>query len=90
MTERITAAAIRLADGRVFKAPPPARHPDVLRAMHAHGIEHESHDQGFWTSRHRYVDRTEAMVIATTAGQVRRRNLPGDYDGPELFSEDLW
>jgi len=46
--------------------------------------------QGFWTSHNRFVTRAEALPIAKAAGQFKRRNQPGDYDGPELFSENLW
>lgn len=39
--------------------------------------------QGFLTSRGRFVDRREAMVIARSAGQT-------DSEASDLFSEDLY
>ena len=42
------------------------------------------HEQGFVTNQNRYVNRTEAMVIALKAKQVKS-NL-----STELFSEDLY
>lgn len=53
--------------------------------------------QGFETNTGRFVDRLEGFKIAKAADQVVRPNLgnpdakPGTYyDGPELFSEDLY
>ena len=42
--------------------------------------------QGFLTSKNRFVDRTEAWAIALAAGQVE----PEDWEGSQLFSENLW
>lgn len=87
MTETIIRAAI-LCDGEVQHLPPPARHHNVL---HTFGSGVKLHDQGFLTSEGRYVDREEALKIATAAGQLNAlRDQPGAYRGKELFSEDLW
>jgi hypothetical protein len=85
--ETILRAAIQ-ADGNVYHLLPPARHHNVL---HFFKLGTKLHDQGFLTSRGRYVDREEALKIATAAGQLNGlREKPGSYRGPELFSEDLW
>lgn len=85
--ETIIRAAIR-CDGRVYHMLPPARHHNVL---HRYQLGQKVHDQGFLTSAGRYVDREEALKIATAAGQLNGlRDQPGSYRGKELFSEDLW
>ena len=44
--------------------------------------------QGFLDEDGKFLNRKEAFTLATESGQIRRR--PGGYDGPELYSEDLW
>jgi hypothetical protein len=44
-------------------------------------------NQGFLTSRGRFVDRVEAKVIAVDAGQLEGRHV---YGKTELYSEDLY
>jgi len=44
------------------------------------------YEQGFITSAGRYVDRVEALRIATEAGQLIAKHRPEDL----LMSEDLW
>ncbi len=88
-TERIIGAAVRTQGGRVFWFPAPERHHDVLHYIHDLGIRSPRDTQGFMTDRHRFVNRTEAYGIAEAAGQLIPRK-PGEYDGPELFSEDVW
>lgn len=41
--------------------------------------------QGFLTSKNRFVDRKEAMIIAKERGQVAQ-----DHDSVVLYSEDLY
>lgn len=41
------------------------------------------HEQGFLTSRNRFVDREEAAIIAFDANQINEEKQT-------LFSEDLW
>lgn len=81
----IIAAAIRNKDGEVFHLLPPARHHNII---HFFGKENDE-QQGFITSSGAFVDRRAALEIAKAAGQMKPR-LPGGYNGPELFSEDLW
>lgn len=87
--ETIDAAAIRYK-GVIHTLPRPARHADIIHQLHAEGgLEDEpvrGRDQGFVTSRGRFVNRSEAARIAIRAGQTQKLNFqPG-----LLFSEDLW
>lgn len=87
---RIAAAAI-MKDGEVYSLPPPARHHDVLRHMVTLGLQQTSGDeQGFLTECGEFVRRKPALMIAEHAGQLNRKQGPGTYQGPELFSEDVW
>jgi hypothetical protein len=86
ISESIVRAAVRDCDGEVFHLAPPARHHTII---HKFRVRPGREDQGFLTSQGRYVDRLEAMAIAKSAGQLKRPET-GGYQGPELFSEDLW
>jgi hypothetical protein len=61
------------------------RHNNILwqSALASHRPQH----QGFLTSKGRFVDRKEALVIALKANQVLDVN---DIRGNKLFSEDLY
>lgn len=88
--ERIVAAAVRY-EGMVFSLLPPARHGECILLMLAcrADIDRNStgpEEQGFVTSRNRFVDRLEAKQIAAAADQLIWR--AGDMS--ELFSEDVW
>ena len=83
--EHIIAAAF-IGGGVTFSIPKPARHSDLFSAM---SVLIPPEHQGFLTSEGRFVDRTEAYQIAATNGQLAGR-AAGQYDGNELFSEDLW
>lgn len=85
--ERIVAAAVRF-EGQTFSMLPPARHGEVLRLMWTiFGDEYiGKEEQGFVTSRHRFVDRDTGKNIARSAGQL----LPTASPHAHLFSEDLW
>lgn len=89
--ERIVAAAI-WKDGLTFTMEAPARHHDIAHAMaEKFGIhDNTGTEQGFLTNAGEFVRRKPALIIAERAGQLRRRQDPGSYQGPELFSEDLW
>lgn len=70
-------------------APPPARHGTLLHPMHDLGIKHvHPDDQGFLTSKGRFVGRREAFDIATAANQIITKT--GSTHVPELYSEDVW
>jgi len=90
-------AAIRLPDGRVIRG---HRHGDCIHTA-AQLIDHRwriglepspwsarmCRDQGFMSSRNRYVDREEGLRLQLAAGIPSAD--PGGYRG-ELFSEDLY
>lgn len=94
--ESITTAAIRV-NGEIWTLPRPARHHILIRSWSdAHWIHDPTtgdgrgsrlpeYDQGFMTSKGRFVGRDEAESIARAAGQVK-----GDLIGAKLTSEDLW
>ena len=75
------------------------RHHDILQRFHGE-VSKKSKDQGFYTSKGRFVDRKEAMVIAMAAGQVKntyygRKPImeaykDGDLLVKSLYSEDLY
>jgi hypothetical protein len=70
-------------------APPPARHHTLMHPLSDDAIRIGPSDQGFLTSKGRYVSREEAMEIVIVSGQP---TLPGTVckSGAPLFSEDLW
>ena len=87
--ERIVAAACR-QDGEIYALPAPMRHWNVMEHMRAHLGEgyrqpDPDWDQGFLTSKGRFVRRVEARDIAIVTGQIERAT-----HGSQLFSEDLW
>ncbi|NKX37668.1 hypothetical protein HGG70_07015 [Rhodobacteraceae bacterium R_SAG4] len=90
--ERIVAAAV--FHGACISLPPPARHHTILASMSLiFGLSREQMpfdpaNQGFLTSKGRFVNRTEAYYIAHRQGQIIEKT--GSVDVPELFSEDLW
>ncbi len=90
---RIVAAAIR-HDGAVYTLPAPARHHHIMRWMQERSLLPEFgyvavDDFGFVASDMRYVRRKPAMLIAQAAGQIIRP-ASGGYQGPDLYSEDVW
>lgn len=60
------------------------RHCDIYSRFLGE-MSRSPNDQGFYTSKGRFVDRKEAMIIAKEAGQV---NV--DNNSINLFSEDLY
>jgi hypothetical protein len=86
---RIVSAAIITTDGVIHSLPPPARHHHILQSASVTTILSEN--QGFLTSEGLFVGRTVAMQIAREAGQlIRDETALKKYQGPLLFSEDLW
>lgn len=88
-TTQITGVAIRF-EGKVYSLPPPNRHHNVIRHIRevtGTGIC-GSDVQGFITDEGEFLNRRAAMTLAAINGQLKRG--PGGYQGPELFSEDLW
>lgn len=60
------------------------RHHDIF-VRFIEEISLDPKDQGFYTSRGRFVNRQEAAIIAKAAGQV-----PQTFKNKKLFSEDLY
>lgn len=60
------------------------RHHDILIRFRGE-VSTQQEDQGFYTSRGRFVDRKEAFEIAKSAGQIETGE-----DRGVLFSEDLY
>lgn len=98
--EIVICAAIRLPNGKVFRG---HRHGDCLKTAHAFvtwngGVDPGEHnwdvldspgcDQGFITSRNRYVGREEGLRLQIVAGIPSA--CPSGYRARELFSEDLY
>lgn len=70
------------------------RHHDIIRRFHGE-VSRYPEDQGFYTSKGRFVGRKEAMVIAMAAGQVRntyygRKPLMEAYNDGDLLVKDLY
>jgi len=96
--EIVICSAIRLPDGRIFRG---HRHGDCIRTAselvdHQHNIglvpepwtASMCRDQGFITSRNRYVGREEALQLQLAAGI--ESVCPSGYRRSQLFSEDLY
>lgn len=85
LTGRIAGPAIR-KDGKVWSVPIPASHYSVSLEMSRFDcVEPLKGEQGFVTTTGRYVDRREARVIASAAGQIVNPITGSD----DLFSEEL-
>ena len=92
----IVAAAVKVGS-LICSMPQPARHHDLLRQMALNGQrDYGCEEQGFVTDAGVFLDRKEAFKHAHQCGQgtPRRDDLlkanPNNYDGMELYSEDLW
>lgn len=83
---KITHVAIKYA-GKIYSLPAPNRHHHVIRTI---GGISGPHQEGFLLNDGSFVGRKDAMKLAKDNGQLNRR--PGDnfYQGPDLYSEDLW
>lgn len=83
----IKGVAIKDINGVVISLDRPARHHHVISKMA--NLEYDTPIkgvQGFITDIGTFVDRKEALIIATNAGQI----LPGKGTFNQLYSEDLW
>lgn len=91
MALQIVGVAIKLMYGVVLSLPSPYRHHNILKHYYDDvgvPVPHDS-EQGFLLSNGEFAGREAALEIARYNGQLipRTGNM---YDGPELFSEDLW
>lgn len=85
--ETVACAAIRDHDGKVWMVPPPGRHHHIIRKMARAGCDLPiTGEQGFVTDIGRFIDRAEAVRVATAAGQITKPK----FQSNALFSEDLW
>lgn len=87
---KIVAAAVKTNDGVIHFIPKPARHPDIVHALHRarnpeRPIIEARGEQGFITSDGQFVDRKIAGQIAIRNKQISKLEFP-----PLLYSEDLW
>jgi hypothetical protein len=90
----IIASAIKIGAG-VFIG---LRHSDAIQQAMKMGkfLRGEKLQDGFITSSLKFLNRKEALVYAKEQGQFKRGQLGtlsgarSYYDGPELYSEDLW
>jgi hypothetical protein len=82
----ITHVAIQY-DGQTYSLPKPNRHYHVIRLIG--GIK-GPHKEGFLDATGRFLSRIAAMQMAKDTKQFKREPDPKLYQGPELFSEDLW
>ena len=88
MKEIIICAAIKTRSGKVFRG---HRHSDAIKAAHEDGWTMQDlsfADQGFVTSKNRYVTREEGRKLQDAAG-IKSVD-PEGYRGTTLFSEDLY
>lgn len=84
--EVIICAAVMATDGSIYRG---HRHHNAILACREHGKRMSSEpgrQQGFITSRNRYVNRLEAMILQKAAG-IKSRD---GYRGEQLYSEDLY
>lgn len=86
MIQKIVGVAV-LYEGEIFSLLAPNRHHHVLRMI---GGIYGPHEEGFILDDGTYIGRTDAMQLAKDNGQLNRRKGENYYQGPELFSEDLW
>lgn len=94
MTPTVVAAAIQCGE-LILSIPAPARHNHVLVAAEDSGASYSAESgpqtQGFLLSDGTFANRATAYKIARASGQPwLRREGAQYYQGPDLFSEDVW
>lgn len=82
----IVGVAIRCANA-TYSLPRPNRHHNVIHSVPGDTSEGE---QGFLLDDGTFLGRIGAMQLAKDNGQLKRMKGKQYYQGPELFSEDLW
>jgi hypothetical protein len=86
MTDKIICAACRCGDVVVCGV----HHYDKIMRDVMYSLNFpfsgQNVDQGFVNQRGEFLDRHQALLVATIAGQLIRKTQPAD----RLFSEDLW
>lgn len=76
----------------VFSLPAPNRHHNVIHYIGENSGDQfiEKGIQGFITNHGEFLNRKEAMALAKANDQLNRISGEQYYQGPELYSEDLW
>lgn len=88
--QKILGVAIMYA-GRCWTLPSPNRHHHLIRRIAEEvGGLNGPHQEGFYADYGGFMNRRDAMVLAASNGQLNRRPGTQYYQGPELYSEDLW
>ena len=92
-------AAIKYGE-MICYVPRPGRHHNIKHTISTmlkdsrKGLSdwaYENEIEGFVTNEGQFLDRRQAFIHATACHQITcRRTGPGDYNGDDLFSEDLW
>mgnify|MGYP001300164794 CR=1 FL=1 len=94
----ITHVAIK-RNGKIYSLPAPNRHHDVLYSMSEdeRNVSDEEEDQdiqGFLDDKGNFLNRREAYEMVVNTPQFIRQEKNKDretyYNGPDLYSEDLW
>lgn len=88
---RIVGVALRSPSGEMWVGAPGRRHHHVISQMRfaqKTAEEVAECEQGFVDDKGTFLTRRQALRVADESGQLNRK--PGGYNGPELFSEDLW
>ncbi len=87
MVETVVCAAVMASDGSIYRG---HRHGHAMRAVRDEGKElmNDRRQQGFITTRNRYVSREEARLLQDAAG-IPSADKDG-YRANTLFSEDLY
>ena len=100
--EWIAGVAELFPNGHYVKAPAPCRHmqkpicDQITISIKACEITITDLDEScngfvvYKAGKLRFAHRAEALEIATANGQLRRIQGEKYYQGPDLFSEDLW
>lgn len=78
-------AAIRTKDGNVYRG---HRHGDCFIEILARGTDRSGCEQGFVTSRNRFVSRSLGRILQDAAGIPSA--YTGGFSGNTLLSEDLY
>lgn len=85
--EIVICSAVKAENGRIFRG---HRHGDAMRACLENkcSLSQTDDQQGFITSKNRYVGREEGRRLQDEAG-IKSADSEG-YRGSTLFSEDLY
>lgn len=87
--KKITKAALRTPDGKVWSVPRPGRHDSAIQFVYEQGYERRDiadAEQGFVDEDEQFYTRAEALELVQANGQLDRPLLGGGI----LTSEDLW